>query len=302
VNVSGNNTKRQQAPAKTTDSPLPVVGIGSSAGGLEALEAFFSNLAPNTGFAFIVVTHQQPGHVSLLPELLKHYTQMPVVSAEDGMALMADQVFVCPPGQNLALSNQKLKLVKPEKYNTANQPIDFFLRSLAEDIQELSVGIILSGTGTDGSLGLKTIKGESGMTMAQDPQTAKFDGMPSSAILVSDVDFVLSPEKMGQQLVEYRKGPYFDSIHAIETESLIAPEPIQKIFMLLRNRTGNDFSAYKPTTLKRRIVRRMNIHQIENPDDYVRLLQENPTEINNLFKELLINVTNFLGMPMPSRH
>ncbi len=254
MNVSGTKTTGQQAPTKTTGSVLPVVGIGSSAGGLEALEAFFSNLATNTGFAFIVVTHQQPGHVSLLPELLKHYTQMPVVSAEDGMALMADQVFVCPPGQNLALSNQKLKLVKPEKHNTANQPIDFFLRSLAEDIQELSVGIILSGTGTDGSLGLKTIKGESGMTMAQDPQTAKFDGMPSSAILLSDVDFVLSPEKMGQQLVEYRKGPYFDSIHAAAWDSQVLRGHLHSTFSNAIAFDGFDYETEFPGIGKKHLV------------------------------------------------
>ncbi|MGZ8190989.1 MAG: CheR family methyltransferase [Methylococcaceae bacterium] len=274
-------------------STLPIVGIGASAGGLEALEALFSNLSPNTGFVFIVVTHQQPGHVSLLPELLKHYTDMPVISAEDGMALKTDHVFVCPPGKNLALTHQKLHLVEAGKYDSANLPIDFFLRSLAEEVEEMGIGIILSGTGTDGTLGLKAIKGVSGMTIVQDPQTAKFDGMPNSAILMGDVDFVLPAEKMGQQLVQYSKGPFFARIQTVEPELLLAPEPLQKIFILLRSRTGNDFSAYKPTTIKRRIARRMNIHLIKNPDNYVQFLQENPVEIDKLFKELLINVTNF---------
>lgn len=293
--VKTNGTKSDTAllPVKITDSTPPVVGIGASAGGLEALKALFSNLSANTGFAFIVVTHQQPGHVSLLPDLLNEYTEMPVISAEDGMLLETDRVFVCPPGKNLALHHRRLHLLKPEKYDISHLPIDYFLRSLAEDAQDMSVGIILSGTGTDGTLGLKAIKGVSGMTMVQEPQTAKFDGMPCSAIQMGDVDFVLPAEKMGQQLDRYRKGPYFKRMQSVEPEALVAPEPIQKILSLLRNRTGNDLSAYKPTTIKRRIARRMNIHQIKNPDKYVQFLQENPVEIDKLFKELLINVTNF---------
>ena len=272
---------------------MPVVGIGSSAGGLEALELFFANLSHETGFVFIVVTHQLPGHVSLLPDLLSKFTNMPVLTAEDGIYLKSDHVFVCPPGKNLALLNHRLHLVDCQKHDSAHLPIDFFLRSLAEDIQEMGVGVILSGTGTDGTLGLKAIKGASGMTMVQDPKTAKFDGMPSSAIALGDVDFVLPPEKMGSQLIQYSKGPYFKSIYSAKPETLVASEPIQKIFLMLRNRTGNDLSAYKPTTIKRRIVRRMNIHQIKNPDNYIQFLQENPVELDKLFKELLINVTSF---------
>lgn len=285
--------KSAHQPSNINSTTPPVVGIGASAGGLDALEAFFSNLPANTGFTFIVVTHQQPDHVSLLPELLHHFTNMPVVSAEDGAILKPDHVFVCPPGKNLAVLKHRLHLSEPGKYNAANLPIDHFFRSLAEDIQAMSVGIILSGTGTDGTLGLKAIKGVSGLTMVQTPQTAKFDGMPSSAILMGDVDFVLPPEQMGQQLIKYSKGPYFKKIPSLEPELLVAPEPIQKIFALLRNRTGNDFSTYKPTTIKRRIARRMNIHQLSNADEYVHFLQENPVEIDKLAKELLINVTNF---------
>jgi two-component system CheB/CheR fusion protein len=180
-----------------------------------------------------------------------------------------------------------------QKHDAAHLPIDYFLRSLAEDIQEMGVGIILSGTGTDGTLGLKSIKGVAGMIMVQEPKTAKFDGMPSSAIAMGDVDFVLPAEKMGLQLIQYGKGPYFKSSHSVEPEALVAAEPIQKILILLRNRTGNDLSAYKPTTIKRRIARRMNIHQIKNPDNYVQFLQENPIELDKLFKELLIN-----GLPI----
>lgn len=272
---------------------LPVVGIGASAGGLEALDAFFSNLPGETGFAFIVTTHQPPDHVSLLPELLTKFTTMPVLTAQDGMALEKNHIFVCPPGKNLGLLKRCLHLVESTKFQAANLPIDYFLRSLAADIQEMAVGIILSGTGTDGSLGLKAIKGAAGMTMVQDPRTAKFDGMPQSAIAMGDVDFVLPPEKMGQQLIEYSRSPYFSRIHAVAGELLTVTEPLKKIFILLRNQTGQDFSAYKPSTINRRIARRMNIHQVKNINDYVQFLQENPIEITKLFNELLINVTGF---------
>ncbi|MDD1632225.1 MAG: PAS domain-containing protein [Methylococcaceae bacterium] len=288
-----NKKDHHDKPDNLAGTALPVVGIGASAGGLEALETLFSNLSPHTGFAFIVVTHQQPGHISLLPDLLNKFTDMPVLTAQDGMILERDHVFVCPPGKNLALLNHRLHLMECQKHNSAHLPIDYFLRSLAEDSQEMGIGIILSGTGTDGTLGLKAIKGVSGMTMVQDPKTAKFDGMPSSAIAMGDVDFVLPAEKMGLQLIQYSKGPYFQSIHSDQPEALVASEPIQKIFILLRNRTGNDLSAYKPTTIKRRIARRMNIHQIKNPNNYVQFLQENPIELDKLFKELLINVTSF---------
>ncbi len=293
MKANGNINDLHNTTDLAADAASLVVGIGASAGGLEALETFFTHLPPQTGFAFIVVTHQQPGHISLLPDLLKNFTKMPVLSVLDGMALKKDHVFVCPPGKNLALLNRRLHLMDSQKHDAAHLPIDYFLRSLAEDIQEMGVGIILSGTGTDGTLGLKSIKGVAGMTMVQEPKTAKFDGMPSSAIAMGDVDFVLPAEKMGLQLIQYGKGPYFKSSHSVEPEAPVAAEPIQKILILLRNRTGNDLSAYKPTTIKRRIARRMNIHQIKNPDNYVQFLQENPIELDKLFKELLINVTNF---------
>ena len=293
VKSIGNKKGHLDTSDNAAGTALPVVGIGASAGGLEALETFFANLSPQTGYAFIVVTHQQPGHISLLPDLLNKFTDMPVLTAEDDMFLKENHVFVCPPGKNLALLNRRLHLMESQKYNSAQLPIDYFLRSLAEDAQEMSIGIILSGTGTDGALGLKAIKGVSGMTMVQEPNTAKFDGMPSSAIAMGDVDFVLPVEKMGQQLIQYSKGPYFKNSHTDQHEALVAFEPIQKIFILLRNRTGHDLSAYKPTTIKRRIARRMNIHSIKNPDNYVKFLEENPIELDKLFKELLINVTNF---------
>ncbi|CAA9892478.1 Protein-glutamate methylesterase [Candidatus Methylobacter favarea] len=293
---------QEAAPFRLEDAAetaLPVVGIGASAGGLEALQLFLSHLSPETGFAFIVVTHQLPEHVSLLPELLVKFTDMPVVTAEDGMLLEKNQVFVGPPGKNLSVFKRRLHLMASPKHNPVNLPIDYFLRSLADDVQEKSVGIVLSGTGTDGTLGLKAIKGAAGMTMAQEPPTAKFDGMPLSAIAMGEVDFVLPPEKMGQQLIEYSESSNFKDreIDKEEAADLVNSEILHKAFILLRNRTAHDFSGYKSTTLKRRIMRRMNIHQIKNPDIYIEFLQENPVEIDKLFKELLINVTNFFRDP-----
>ncbi|WP_370527001.1 CheR family methyltransferase [Methylobacter sp. BlB1] len=275
-------------------SLLPVVGIGASAGGLQALEAFCSNLPLHNGFAFIVVSHQQPRHISLLPDLLAGFTKIPVIAAEDGMPLKKDHIFVCPPGKNLAVFHRRIYLMDRTDHETMRMPINFFFHSLAEDVKEMSVGIILSGTGTDGTLGLKAIKSASGMAMVQDPATAKFDGMPKSAIARGDVDFVLPVEKMGQQLLQYFDAPCFNNFQTLEpAEMLAATEPLQKIFILLRNRTGHDLSAYKPTTVNRRISRRMNIHHIQTMNAYVQFLQENPVEIDKLFKELLINVTNF---------
>ncbi|MDT8425393.1 MAG: CheR family methyltransferase [Methyloprofundus sp.] len=282
---------------QTTATKFPVVGIGSSAGGLEALETFFAHLPPKNGMAFIIVTHQQPGHLSLLPELLAGFTEMTVVAAENGVLLQQNQVYVCPPGKNLGILNRRLHLMDIGKDAHLHLPIDYFFRSLAADLQEMAIGIILSGTGTDGTLGLKAIKGESGMTMVQEPKSAKFDGMPCSAITMGDVDFILAPEDMGNQLLHYTQSPFLLAMNPIVNEQAISLEPIQKVFMLLRNRTGHDLSNYKQSTIRRRIARRMNIHQLKSLDHYVHFLQENPHEIDCLFKELLINVTNFFRDP-----
>ena len=178
---------------------LPVVGIGASAGGLEAL---CSNLPSHSGFTFIIVTHQQPGHTSQLTDLLARSAKIPVIAAEDGMALKKDHIVVCPPGKYLALFHRRIYLMD-ETNHEMMRPVDFFLHSLAKDIKEMSIGIILSGIGTDGTLGLKAIKAASGMVMVQDPKTAKFDGMPNSAIAMGNIDFVLPAEEMGQQLLQY---------------------------------------------------------------------------------------------------
>jgi two-component system CheB/CheR fusion protein len=274
---------------------FPVVGIGASAGGLEALEELFDNMPPDTGMAFVVVTHQHPGHTSLLPELLGRQTGMSVVEATEGTKVVPNHVYVDPPNGYLAIVNGTLHM-EPAAQEVLRLPIDHFFRSLAKDQTEQAICIVLSGTGTDGTLGLRGIKSESGMAMVQQPQSAKYSGMPASAIETGLADYVLPPRDMPHQLIAYAKGPYLTvqapvaGISAVQTE-------FQKIFVLLHARTGNDFSRYKSNTILRRIERRMNVHQIKKAHDYLRFLQENPLEIDILFKELLINVTNFFRDP-----
>lgn len=275
------------------NSAFPIVGIGASAGGLEALEELLDHLPANTGMGFVIVTHQHPGHTSLLPQLLGKDTEMEVVEASDGTKVKPNHIYIGPPGGQLAIMNGTLFRLETDKKQAPHLPIDSFFRSLAEDQKERAICIVLSGTGTDGTLGLKAIKGESGMAMVQQPQSAKYAGMPSSASGTGLADYVLPPAAMPKQLVAYANGPYLTPGKMAAELPSVPDEPMQKIFMLLRGRTGNDFSAYKSNTIRRRIERRMNVHQIQKPNQYVHYLQENPHEIDLLFKELLISVTNF---------
>jgi len=304
---------RTAKPQKTVESPahaksalhigsverrFPVVGVGASAGGLEALEELFSNMPADTGMAFVVVTHQHPGHTSLLPELLGKCTALEVVQATDGLKVNANRVYVGPPGGQLAIVDGVLHRVETvDKTEAPRLPIDYFFRSLAEDQKEKAICIILSGTGTDGTLGLKAIKGESGMAMVQQAQSAKYAGMPSSALATGLADYVLPARDMAKQIVAYARGPYLAASQPEESAPLDMAEPMQKIFVLLQKRTGHDFSLYKSSTIRRRIERRMNLYQIQGPIQYLRYLQENPHEIDILFKELLIGVTNFFRDP-----
>ena len=283
--------------AKGDRLDFPVVGIGASAGGLEALEELFDHMPTNTGMAFVVLTHQRRGHTSLLPELLMRETQMPVVQVTDGMRLQPNRFHVSPPGEHLSLHDGAFHLVPLKPSEAARLPIDHFFRSLAGDQQERAIGIVLSGTGSDGTIGLKTIKAASGMAMVQTPQSAKFVGMPSSAIATGLADYVLPPAEMPDQLVAYAKGAYLRRPAVAGKELPISDETMQKIFRSLRARTGHDFSAYKINTIGRRIQRRMNVHQIDQPEQYARYLQENPHENDMLFKELLISVTSFFRDP-----
>ena len=276
--------------SEKTAAALPIVGIGASAGGLEALEQFFRHAPANSGMAFVLVQHLDPNHASLLTEILQRTTSMPVVEALDQIPVEPNCVYVIPPNRDMAIFHGKLQLSVPNEPRGQRMPIDAFLRSLAEDQQENAIGIILSGTGTDGTLGLRAILGAGGVTLVQDPATAKYDGMPSSAIQAGYATHVLPVDKMPEALLAGAR------TFTVRTEIPNEPKAasgMNRILMQLRTSTGHDFSLYKKSTIGRRIERRMSQHNIEDTDVYARYLKENPAEVHTLFKELLINVTNF---------
>jgi two-component system CheB/CheR fusion protein len=287
------------APPLTTQivPGFPIVGIGASAGGLEALEAFFKGMPTNTGMAFVVVVHLDPTHISILPELLQKRTKMPVCQVTDGMSVEPNRVYVIPPNRNLTVLHRRLNLMELTHPRGANLPIDSLFRSLAQDQGRNAVCVILSGTGTDGTLGVKAIKGEVGMVMVQDEKSAKYEGMPRSAIATGLVDYVLPPEKMPEQLIKYIRHATQEAVLTIMPAEGPISGALQKIFVILRARTNHDFSLYKQNTICRRIERRMNVHQIDDISEYVRYLQESEREVGVLFRELLIGVTNFFRDP-----
>jgi two-component system CheB/CheR fusion protein len=276
---------------RVEDISFPIVGIGASAGGLEALEEFFKNMPENSGMAFVVIQHLDPDHVGMMPELLQRTTRMKVLQATDRLKVKPDCVYVIPPKKSLSILNGALHLFDPVESRGLRLPIDIFFRSLADDKQEKSIGVILSGMGSDGSLGLKAIKEKNGMVLVQDPESAKFNGMPLSAKEAVIADIVAPAGELPGKLIAYLKfipagkaSPEFESKNKSN---------IDKIIILLREQSGHDFSLYKKNTLFRRIERRKGIHQIDKIQTYVRFLQENPQEIEILFKELLIGVTSF---------
>ena len=274
------------------DSNLfPIVGIGASAGGLEALEQFLGNVPENSGMAYVVVQHLDPTHKGMLPELLQRISKMKVFQVKDRMVVIANCVYVIPPNKTMSISKGILRLYKPVLERGQRLPIDFFLLSLAEDRKELAVGLILSGMGSDGSLGIRAIKEKNGIAMVQDPTNAKFDSMPRNAINSVSVDIVAPVNELPGRLYEFLKHiPVLSTIQDVEIKD---KSSLEKIISLLRTYTGNDFGSYKKNTVYRRIERRMAIHKIDKIASYVLLLNENPKEIEILFKELLIGVTNF---------
>ena len=268
------------------------VGIGASAGGLDALQKFLSNIPEKSGMAFIIVQHLDPDHKSALTDILSRSTSMNVMEVEDGVQVQPDNVYIIPPDKDMSILNGKLQLMEPLEPHGQRMPINYFLTSLAEDQKEKSIGIILSGYGSDGTIGLKAIKANGGICIAQDPSTAGSDSMPTNAINTGLVEIILKPEEIPKKLISYTK-----SSHNI-LKKILKPEDktiqaLRKIFILIRNKTGQDFSQYKKSTVNRRIARRMNIHQIEEIPQYLRYLQENPHEIDLLFNQFLINVTHF---------
>ena len=303
--AKGARLRRAARPPRglTTDTAVPperisfpVVGIGASAGGLEALEHFLSHVPKNSGMAFVIVQHLDPTRKGIMPELLQRATDMRVVQVKDRTAVQPDCVYVIPPNKDMSMLHGVLHLLEPASPRGLRLPIDFFLRSLAQDQQEHSIGVILSGMGSDGTLGLRAIKEKAGVVLVQDPATAKFDGMPRSAIEAGLADIVAPVDDLPGRILAYLKHtPIVPTPErALEGKTQSA---LEKAIILLRIHTGHDFSLYKGNTLYRRIERRMGIHQIDKIDAYIRYLQENPQELGLLFKVLLIGVTSFFRDP-----
>jgi two-component system, chemotaxis family, CheB/CheR fusion protein len=287
-----------ESPAPTSTA-FPVVGLGASAGGLAAFEAFFSGMpaATDPGMAFVLVQHLDPDHESLLCNIVPRYTRMQVFEVEDGMMVRPNCAYIIPPGRDMAFLNGTLQLFEPTEGRGHRLPINFFFRSLAQDQRERAIGIVLSGTGSDGTQGVRAIKAAGGMVMAQNAASSEFDGMPRSAFATGLVDYELPPAEMPAQLIAYvarafGRLPGSTHLPASKVESAML-----KIFVLLRARTGHDFSLYKPATIDRRIERRLAVHQIEGIDGYVKYLQQTPAEVEALFRDLLIGVTSFFRDP-----
>ena len=281
-------------PGSPQQATFPIVGIGASAGGLEACTALLKSLPANLGMGYVIVPHLDRSRESAFPEILARATSMPVVEAEDGIAVRPNQVYVIPRNCEMAIQQGVLRLERPRSVSTT---IDIFLRSLAADQGSNAIGVILSGTASDGTMGLTAIKGEGGITFAQD-SSAKYDGMPSSAVAAGCVDFVQPPEGIGKELSRIARHPYMLGT-AGESEAVGATKEAQmaQIFGLLRRASRVDFSEYKPPTIGRRVARRMALHKVEKLRDYVALLQRDRDEVNALYQDLLINVTSFFRDP-----
>ncbi len=278
---------------------FPVVGIGASAGGLEAFEQFFRNTPADIGMAFVLVSHLDPNYHSILTEILQRATLMKVMEAVDKVTVQANHVYVIPPNRVMVIKGGKLQLSAPVTPRGQRMPIDTFLTSLAADQGKNAVGIILSGTGADGTVGLRSVIGAGGMSLVQEPDTAKFDGMPSSAIDAGVATYVLPVEDMAKQLIE---GHQPGRLPLESGAPGVHPDALLRLLGHLRAATGHDFSQYKKSTIIRRIERRMTQNNIEDMKVYAQFLKENPCEINILFKELLINVTGFFRDPEVFEH
>jgi two-component system, chemotaxis family, CheB/CheR fusion protein len=273
-------------------SQLRVLGIGASAGGLEALQIFFKNLPPDTNAAYVVVQHLSPDYKSMMDELLARYTNMPIQVIKDGIKVEANTIYLIPPRQNLEIFNDHLFLTNlPGK--GLNLPIDIFFRSLAEEKGKDAIGIILSGTGSDGTMGTRAIKELDGMVMVQDEKTAKFNGMPTSAISTGLVDYILPPEEMGRELKDYMQHPLVNKKQKPVTPLPEETDSFTKVLMILKNHSGTDFSYYKENTILRRLERRISINRFNSIDDYIPFLLETDKEKNTLYREFLIGVTRF---------
>jgi two-component system CheB/CheR fusion protein len=299
ANAEFRPVQRRWEPQQAKRALFPIVGVGASAGGLEAFTQLLKALASGTGMAYVLVQHLDPSHESALTELLAKATEMPVSQVTDATPVQPDHVYVIPPNVDMIISKGILRLTPRSETRGYHMPIDRFLRSLAEDQRSNAIGVILSGTASDGTLGLAAIKAEEGITFAQDEKSAKFDGMPQSAIAAGCVDFVLPPDAIGRELARIRSHPYLASSSSSRTAALVPDDDpeLKNILHLLRTANEVDFSDYKPATVKRRILRRMALHQIGRLKEYAEFLRHHPTEVEALHEDLLIKVTSFFRDP-----
>ncbi|MBE9042537.1 diguanylate cyclase, partial [Oscillatoriales cyanobacterium LEGE 11467] len=278
-----------------------VVGIGASAGGLRALEIFFENLTIDTGAAFVVIQHLSPDFKSLMKELLERRTRMAIYRVTDGMKLEPNSVYLIPPGKNLFLEQNRLHLFEQEarSRHKLNFPIDIFLESLATNYADRAIGVILSGTGSDGTRGLQAINEAGGFAMVQEPETAEFDGMPRTAISTGVVDRVLAPRELAQTIERLVRSPKAPQMARQDSNSFLDTDRLQRISSILAQYEDTDFSHYKTTTLSRRIHRRYLISGCQNFEDFIRLLESSSEERATLRHDLLISVTQFFRDRLP---
>lgn len=284
---------------KSTDSiPFAVVAVGASAGGLEAFSQLLRAIPNNTGMAFVFIQHLDPKHHSMLSDLLAKTSDMPVLEAKNGTSIKANHVYVIPPNVNMGINGRRLQLTPRAAAPTLHTPIDFFMRELAESRDARSIGVVLSGTASDGTRGLAAIKAEGGITFAQDEKSAKYPGMPHSAVASGCVDFILPPEKIGRELARISGHPYLNGAGERAGRSRAAKpqrlnESFDRIFTLLRQAGGINFSLYKSGTVQRRTLRRMAIHKIGHVSEYAKFLEKHAKETEELCQDLLIPVTSF---------
>src|SRR6266851_277527 len=298
ANAKSRPVQQREEPQRSRRALFPIVGVGASAGGLEAFTQFLKALGAGTEMGYVLVQHLDPSHESALTEILAKATEMPVREVTDATSVGPNHVYVIPPNVDMIIAQGILRLTPRTETHGHHMPIDRFLRSLAEDQRSNAIGIILSGTASDGTLGLAAIKAEGGITFAQDEKSAKFDGMPHSAIAAGCVDFVLPPDAIAGELARIRAHPYLAPSSSRTAELVPDGDPqLKDILHLLRTANGVDFSDYKPATVKRRILRRMALHKIGKLKEYVLLLRRHPSEVEALYEDILIKVTSFFRDP-----
>jgi two-component system CheB/CheR fusion protein len=285
--------------AKASPGMFPIVGIGASAGGLEAFSELLRYLPEKTGMAFVLVQHLDPKHGSALQEILARTTKIPVTEVTQGVAVLPDHAYVIPANANLTIKNGTLHLGSRVLTRGQHMPIDNFFRSLAENVAQQAIGVILSGTASDGTEGSRAIKAAGGITFAQDEESAKYDSMPRNAVNAGCIDFILSPKDIARELGGISQHPYVARVVGPSTEGFqgMVGSDLNALFGLLRESSGVDFTNYKHTTLHRRIRRRMVVHKVETLKDYLRFIGKKPEELDELYRDLLIHVTGFFREP-----